>query len=194
MEKGIKRCWQTSDPLHIRYHDKEWGVPLHDDRLLFEFLALDGFQAGLSWWLILKKREFFRQAFDQFDPAIVANYDLKKIKSLMALEGIIRNKFKIESAVTNAKQFLKVQKEFGSFNDFIWQFVNGRPIQNTYSSLANLPFETVESQTISKALRKRGFKFVGPVICYAYMQSVGMVNDHLIDCFRHEQVKRLNTC
>lgn len=188
-----KRCdWVPLDnPLYVTYHDEEWGVPVHDDRLLFEFLVLEGAQAGLSWITILRKRENYRSAFDQFDPQKVALYDEKKIEELMQNSGIIRNRRKIEAAVQNAKVFLEIQEEIGSFDRFIWKFVDGKPIINRWKSLKELPASTPESDIMSKELKKRGFKFVGSTICYAHMQATGMVNDHTIDCFRYEEIKRM---
>jgi len=184
-----KRCeWCGSDPLYIAYHDHEWGRPVHDDRHLFEMLLLEGAQAGLSWSTVLKKRDNYRAAFDNFDAAKVASYGEEKVRQLLNDAGIIRNRLKIAAAVTNAGCFLDVQREFGSFDAYIWQFVGGRPIVNAFRTLRDLPAETAESQAMSKALRKRGFKFVGPTICYAYMQAVGMVNDHLVDCFCYEEL------
>ena len=185
-----KRCeWAGEDPLMIAYHDREWGQPLHDDGRLFEFLILEGAQAGLSWMTILKKRENFRQALDGFDPVRVANYDAGKIRQLLQDKGIIRNRLKIEAAVSNAKIFLKVQAEFGSFDTYIWQFVNHEPVRNNWKSLADIPAKTPASEAMSKDLKQRGFRFVGPTICYAFMQAIGMVNDHTIDCFRHAELK-----
>jgi DNA-3-methyladenine glycosylase I len=184
-----KRCeWAGEDPLMIAYHDREWGQPLHDDRRLFEFLILEGAQAGLSWMTILKKRENFRQALDGFDPVRVANYDAGKIRQLLQDKGIIRNRLKIEAAVSNAKIFLKVQAEFGSFDTYIWQFVNHEPVHNNWKNLADIPAKTPDSEAMSKDLKQRGFRFVGPTICYAFMQAIGMVNDHTIDCFRHAEI------
>lgn len=186
------RCqWAGTDPLYVAYHDLEWGVPVHDDRLLFEFLVLEGAQAGLSWATILKKRAAYRAAFDGFDPAIVAAYDDAKVAELLANPGIVRNRAKIASAIGNARAFLAVQQEFGSFDAYIWQFVDGRPRQNSWRSLAEIPASTPESEAMSKDLRKRGFIFVGSTICYAHMQATGMVNDHLVDCFRYADVGRL---
>lgn len=170
------------------YHDEEWGVPVHDDRLLFEFLILEGAQAGLSWSTILNKRENFRRAFDNFDARKIARYDARKVKALLSDPGIVRNRLKIAATIQNAKAFLAVQKEFGSFDAYIWQFVDGKPIQNCRKSMREVPASTPESDAMSKDLLKRGFKFVGSTICYAYMQAVGMVNDHLTDCFRHRQI------
>jgi len=171
----------------IEYHDTEWGVPLHDDRKLFEFLLLDNAQAGLSWQTILNKRENYRKAFDNFDPAKIARYNKRKITSLLNNPGIVRNRLKVQSAVTNARAFLEIQAEFGSFDAYIWQFVNGTPIRNRWKCLKEIPATSPESDTMSKDLKKRGFKFVGSTICYAFMQSIGMINDHLIHCFRYTQ-------
>ena len=183
-----KRCdWPGDNRLMVEYHDTEWGVPLHDDRKLFEFLLLDNAQAGLSWQTILNKRENYRKAFDNFDPAKIARYNKRKITSLLNNPGIIRNRLKVQCAVTNAQVFLEIQAEFGSFDTYIWQFVNGTPIRNRFKILEDIPATSPESDAMSKALKKRGFKFVGSTICYAFMQSAGMVNDHLIDCFRYIQ-------
>jgi DNA-3-methyladenine glycosylase I len=184
------RCGWPSSPISIAYHDREWGVPLKDDRKLFEFLVLDAAQAGLSWEIILRKREGFRAAFDNFDPEKIARYDDKKIKKLLADPGIIRNRLKIESAINNARAFLAVQKEFGSFARYIWQFVEGKPKINARRSLKDIPATSPESDAMSKALKRRGFRFVGSTICYAFMQAAGMVNDHSIDCFRHAELAR----
>lgn len=187
----LTRCsWVGNDPLIIEYHDKEWGVPVHDDRLLFEFLILEGAQAGLSWVTILRKRENYRRAFDNFIPARVAEYDSKKVVELLADSGIVRNRRKIEAAIQNARAFIDIQKEFGSFDSYIWKFVGGRPIQKGWKELAEIPAITPESRQMSKDLVKRGFKFVGPSICYAFMQAVGMVNDHTVDCFRYSEIVR----
>lgn len=184
-----KRCgWAGNDPIYIAYHDKEWGVAVHDDIKHFEFIILEGAQAGLSWITILKRRENYRKAFDNFDPEKVAKYNEEKIEELLNNEGIIRNRRKVEAAVANAKAFLEVQKEFGSFDKYIWQFVGGEVIKNSWKSLEEVPPKTLESEAMSKDLKKRGFKFVGPTICYAYMQAAGMVNDHLVDCFRYGEV------
>jgi DNA-3-methyladenine glycosylase I len=186
----MNRCtWPTND-LAIRYHDEEWGVPLHDDRGLFEFLILEGAQAGLSWDTILRKRENYRSAFDRFDPKKVAVYGDEKVAELLANEGIIRNRLKIASAISNAKSFLKVQDEFGSFDSYIWQFVGGRPVVNSVNGHGDIPAKTTVSDGISKDLRERGFNFVGSTIIYAFMQATGMVNDHLTSCFRYEEVGR----
>lgn len=182
------RCDWARTELSILYHDQEWGVPQHDDRVLFEFLILEGAQAGLSWETILKKRESYRQAFDGFDPARVARYDRRKVQRLLADPGIIRNRLKIESTVTNAKAFLDVQQEFRSFDAFLWRFVDGRPRQNAWRRLGAVPAATPESDALSKDLRQRGFRFVGSTICYAFMQAVGLVNDHLVTCFRHREL------
>jgi DNA-3-methyladenine glycosylase I len=183
------RCpWATND-LSIRYHDEEWGLPTHDDTVLFEFLILEGAQAGLSWDTILKKRGNYRAAFDHFDPKKIARYDRRKIQSLMNDAGIIRNRLKIASAIQNAKAFLQVQDEFGSFDAYIWQFTGGSPIVNSRRSMKQVPARTEESDAMSKDLKKRGFSFVGTTICYAFMQAVGMVNDHLTECFRYSQIR-----
>jgi DNA-3-methyladenine glycosylase I len=184
------RCaWAGTDSLYNLYHDKEWGVPVHDDRKLFEMLNLEGAQAGLSWITILRKRENYRKAFDSFDPKKIVKYNAKKISSLMKNEGIVRNRLKIGSVVSNAKAFLEVQKEFGSFDSYIWQFVGGKPIVNKRKSIKDIPPKTIEAEAMSKDLKKRGFRFVGPTICYAFMQACGLVNDHEIRCFRYKQVE-----
>ncbi|MEP7287552.1 MAG: DNA-3-methyladenine glycosylase I [Chloroflexota bacterium] len=185
----LKRCEWASGDLGQAYHDMEWGVPLHDDRALFEFLILEGAQAGLSWATILAKRENYRAAFDNFDAEIIATYDQAKIDSLMANAGIVRNKLKINSVVTNAKAFLAIQKEYGSFDSFIWGFVDGKPIQNQRQHLSEIPPRTEISDAMSKTLKKKGFKFIGSTICYAFMQATGMVNDHVTDCFRYAEVQ-----
>ena len=188
--KTVIRCpWPTDIPLMIRYHDNEWGIPVHNDKKLFEFLILEGFQAGLSWRTILNKRENFRKAFDNFDFNKVAEYDKRKINSLLKDEGIIRNKLKIEGAVANAKAFLQVRKELGTFDKYVWSFVNGKPLQNKFKSLKDIPARTKLSDKISDDLKKREFKFVGSTIIYAHMQATGMVNDHLISCFRHKELQ-----
>lgn len=184
------RCSWAGTPAMIEYHDREWGVPQHDDRVLFEFLILEGAQAGLSWSTILNKREAYRKAFSNFDPARVAKYDSKKVKSLLANEGIVRNKLKIAATIANARAFLKVQKEFGSFNAYVWQFTGGKPKINKIASMKQLPASTPESEAMSKDLLKRGFRFVGPTICYAFMQAVGMVNDHNTSCFRYSELAK----
>jgi len=185
----LQRCdWPGSDELMIKYHDEEWGVTNHDDLKWFEYITLDAFQAGLSWAIVLKKRENFRKAFDNFDPVIISKYDQIKIDELIQDAGIIRNKLKINATISNAKAFLKVQKEFGNFDNYIWQFVNGNPIVNQWKSIAELPASTPESDMLSKDLKSHGFKFVGTTICYAFMQSAGMVNDHLVTCFRYKEL------
>jgi DNA-3-methyladenine glycosylase I len=187
----MRRCpWPTND-LAIRYHDEEWGVPLHDDRRLFEFLVLDAAQAGLSWDTILKKRENYRRAFDQFDPQVVARYDKRKVARLLADPGIVRNRLKIASAIQNAKAFLAVQEEFDSFDAYIWRFVDGVTRVNRWRSLGRVPARTLQSDAMSKDLKTRGFSFVGSTICYAFMQAAGMVNDHLTYCFRHAELAEL---
>lgn len=185
------RCGWVSlnDPLYLRYHDEEWGVPLHDDNALFERIVLEGAQAGLSWITILRKRDAYRAAFDGFDPSLVAAYDDARIAALLQNPGIVRNRLKINAAVNNARRFLDVQAEFGHFSDYLWGFVGGKTVQNAWPSLAHVPASTPESVALSKDLTRRGFKFVGPTICYAMMQAVGMVNDHTVDCFRHEELK-----
>lgn len=188
MQVSTRCSWAGNDPDYIAYHDTEWGVPVHDDRSLFEFLVLEGAQAGLSWQTILRKRENYRRAFAAFDPAIVAAYDADKIEELLADSGLVRNRLKINSAVRNARAFLSIQDEFGSFDHYIWGFVGGRPIVNRWESLRQVPAETAESRTISRDLKIRGFNFVGPTIIYAYIQAVGLVNDHLVSCFRHAQI------
>ncbi len=187
-DKKIRCSWGESDPLYIPYHDEEWGLPEHDDRKLFELLILEGAQAGLSWITVLKKRAAYLEAFDNFDADLVARYDEKKIVQLLNNAGIIRNKLKIRSAISNAQAFLEVQKEFGSFDTYIWSFVGGQPTINQWKSLSQIPAETTESQAMNKDLKKRGFRFVGPTICYAFMQATGMVNDHLTNCFRYKEV------
>ncbi len=185
----LNRCaWAGNDPLSIEYHDKEWGVPVHDDRMLFEFLILEGAQAGLSWMTILRKRPNYRRAFEHFDPVRVAAYGPDKVAELLANPGIVRNRRKIEAAIHNAQAFLEVQAEYGSFDTYIWGFVGGEPVKNARQALSEIPAATPEAEAMSKDLRKRGFKFVGPTICYAFMQAVGMVNDHTVDCFRYHQV------
>jgi DNA-3-methyladenine glycosylase I len=185
----MNRCeWAGDDPLYVEYHDKQWGVPLHDDQALFEMLILEGAQAGLSWRTILVKRENYQAAFDQFDPAIVATYDERKIQDLLNNPGIVRNKLKVRSAVTNARAYLDVQDEFGSFDKYIWGFVDHQPIVNQWRAMQQIPAKTPKAEAMSKDLKKRGFKFVGPTICYALMQSIGMVNDHTVDCFRYQQI------
>jgi DNA-3-methyladenine glycosylase I len=187
--KALVRCSWASGELSIRYHDEEWGVPVHDDRTLFEFLILEGAQAGLSWNTILNKRENYRKALDNFDPHRIARYDRRKIQQLLRDPGIVRNRLKIASTVENAKAFLRVQEEFGSFDRYIWQFVDGKPRVNKWKSLRRLPALTKESDAISKDLKRRGFKFVGSTICYAFMQAVGMVDDHCVECFRYQVLR-----
>lgn len=185
-----RRCLWAQDEPNIQYHDSEWGAPVHDDRLLFEFLILEGAQAGLSWTTILKKRNSYREAYKQFDPAAVAKFDTRKQQSLLNNTGIVRNRLKVESSISNAKAFLAVQDEFGTFDKYVWRFVDGRPKQNAWRAMKEVPASTAESDALSKDLKRRGFRFVGTTICYAYMQAVGMVNDHLVDCFRHSEVGR----
>jgi DNA-3-methyladenine glycosylase I len=187
-DKPLVRCAWASSEAAIRYHDKEWGVPVHEDRTLFEFLILEGAQAGLSWETILNKRENYRAAFDRFDAAKVARYDGRKVAQLLKNPGIVRNRLKVASAVRNAQALLLVQKEFGSFDHYIWQFVGGRPRVNSWKAADRLPARTAESDAMSKDLKKRGFNFVGSTICYAFMQAVGMVNDHAVECFRHDAI------
>ena len=188
----VKRCsWCGDDELYVRYHDEEWGVPLRDDRALFEFLVLEGAQAGLAWITVLRKREGYRAAFDHFDPHKVAHYSDHKLNQLLANPNIIRNKLKVRSARQNARAFLAVQEEWGSFSDYIWHFVDGKPIQNRWQTMADVPATSPLSDTISKELKKRGFNFVGSTIVYAHMQATGMVNDHLADCFRHAECSKL---
>jgi DNA-3-methyladenine glycosylase I len=187
----LVRCaWSSSDPLSTAYHDTEWGVPLHDDRGLFEFLILEGAQAGLSWYTILKKREAYRAAFDNFEAAKIARYREAKLEKLLVNPGIVRNRLKIHGAVKNAQACLRVRKEFGSFREYIWQFTGGTTIQNSWSPQAKLPASSGVSDTMSKDMKKRGFTFVGSTICYAFMQATGMVNDHVVTCFRHPEVRR----
>jgi len=190
MKAEKPRCAWARNERSIRYHDEEWGVPTHDDRTLFEFLILEGAQAGLSWDTILKKREYYRQVFDNFDPAKVARYGARKVKQMLADPGIVRNRLKIAASIQNAKAFLVVQQELGSFDAYLWQFVGGKPMQNAWRSLEEVPARTPESDAMSKDLLQRGFKFVGSTICYAMMQAVGMVNDHLVGCFRYHTIAR----
>src|SRR5262245_58651953 len=189
-QRDKARCPWAKTELYVQYHDAEWGVPVRDDRLLFEFLVLEGAQAGLSWETILKKREGYRRAFDNFDPAVVARYGHKKRQSLLSDSGIVRNRLKIEAAVQNAKAFLAVQGDIGTFDEYIWAFVGNEPKQNTWKSLKEVPAKTPESDALSKDLKRRGFTFVCSTICYAFMQAVGMVNDHLVDCFRHGELRK----
>ena len=186
---SVARCAWARDPLSIAYHDEEWGVPQHDDRVLFEFLVLEGAQAGLSWSTILNKRRAYRRAFDRFDPRKVARYDEKRVAELLANDGIVRNKLKVGSAIQNARALLELQTEFGSFDRYIWQFVNGSPRRNRWRQMDQVPARTAESDAMSRDLQKRGFTFVGSTICYAYMQAVGMVNDHLVSCFRYRELQ-----
>jgi DNA-3-methyladenine glycosylase I len=184
------RCpWPVTDPLYLDYHDREWGVPVHDEKKHFEFLVLETMQAGLSWHIILKKRENFRKAFNGFDPERVAKFNERKIQSLLKNSGIVRNQLKIRAAVHNAKRFLEVQKEFGSFDAYLWNFVGGKTVQNRRKRLSQLPARTALSDRVSKALKERGFKFVGSTVVYAHLQAVGLVNDHLVDCFRHREIR-----
>ncbi len=190
--RKAKRCaWSGADPRYVAYHDEEWGVPVHDDRLLFEFLVLEGAQAGLSWITILRKREAYQRLFDDFDPETVATYDRRKVALLLKDAGIVRNRAKIESAIKNARAFVAVQREFGSFDAYQWRFVGGRPLQNRRRTMKDVPARTAESDAFSKDLKRRGFSFVGSTIIYAHMQAVGMVNDHVVSCFRHREVARL---
>jgi DNA-3-methyladenine glycosylase I len=190
--RAKRRCdWSGTDPLYVTYHDDEWGVPVHDDRRLFEFLVLEGAQAGLSWRTILGKRDAYRRAFDRFDPRKVARYDKRKVAALLADAGIVRNRAKIESSIKNARAFLEVEAEFGSFDAYQWRFVDGRPIQNRWRAIGEVPPRSAQSDAMSADLKSRGFTFVGSTIIYAHMQAVGMVNDHLVACFRHREVARL---
>ena len=184
-----QRCeWANTDPIYIRYHDNEWGIPLHDDRELFELLVLEGAQAGLSWLTILRKRSSYREAFDQFNAAAIAKYDDAKLASLLSNNGIVRNRLKIAATVQNARGFLAVQEEIGSFDAYVWSFVGGAPTKNAWETLGQIPSRSAESQAMSGELVKRGFRFVGPTICYAFMQAAGLVNDHLVGCFRYNEV------
>jgi DNA-3-methyladenine glycosylase I len=183
----IRCAWAGDDPLYVEYHDREWGVPVHDDRKLFEMLILEGAQAGLSWITILKKRENYRRVFDGFDPVKVASYGEDDVRRLLDDPGIVRNRLKVRSAITNAQAFLAVQEEQGSFDRFLWSFVDGEPVKNAWKSLAEVPVRTATSDALSKELKRRGFKFVGSTICYAYMQAVGLVDDHTVDCFRYRR-------
>jgi len=190
MKSKLKRCWNTDNPLYIKYHDEEWGVPVHDDRKLFEMLMLEGAQAGLSWITILKKRKNYRKAFDRFDARKIAGYDARKKRELLSNAGIVRNRLKIDAAISNARAFFDIQKEFGGFDSYIWRFVGGKPRINRWASLKDIPPKTPESDAMSKDLKLRGFRFVGSTICYAFMQAVGMVNDHITPCFRRTQLLR----
>ena len=190
-DTATSRCaWCGDDPLYVRYHDEEWGVPVHDDHRHFEFLILEGAQAGLSWITILRKRENYRAAFADFDPERVARFGKRDIERLLKNPGVVRNRLKVEGAVKNARAFLEVQAEFDGFDNYVWRFVNGKPIQNRWTQMQQVPTTTPESDTLSKDLKKRGFTFVGSTIIYAHMQAIGMVNDHAVDCFRHKQVAR----
>lgn len=190
MPESPGRCaWVGDDPLYVRYHDREWGVPVHDDQRLFEFLLLEGAQAGLSWLTILRRREGYRKAFSGFDPAKVADYGSEDVERLLADPGIIRNRLKVEAAISNARAFLRVQEDHGSFAAYVWRFVDGETIHNRWRTVAEVPAETDEARRLSRDLKARGFRFVGPVICYAHMQATGMVNDHTIDCFRWQELK-----
>jgi len=193
MQKKPIRCWNTDNPLYLKYHDEEWGTPVHDDRTLFEFLTLEGFQAGLTWELILKRRVTLKKAFDNFNTEKIARYADEDVERLMNDPGVIRNRAKILAAINNAERVKEVRKEFGSFDAFIWKFVRGRTINHALRDFSDLPAESDESRTMSRELKKRGFKFVGPTICYAFMQAVGMVNDHLVHCFRYDQIRRLSS-
>lgn len=185
------RCaWTGADPLYRDYHDQEWGVPVHDDRLLFEFLILEGAQAGLSWITILRKRESYRAAFSGFDPELVARFDEQKVAELLTNPGIVRNRLKVASTISNARAFLQVQEQFGSFDAYMWRFVDGRPVQNSWRSIKEVPASTAVSDSLSRDLKQRGFRFVGSTICYAHMQAVGMVNDHTTDCFRWQELQQ----
>jgi DNA-3-methyladenine glycosylase I len=187
-----QRCeWCGADPLYISYHDEDWGVPLHDDRKLFEMLILEGAQAGLSWLTVLRKRQNYRKAFHDFDPEIVAGYSQVDLDRLLVDPGIIRNRLKIESAIKNARGVLAIIEEFGTLDSFLWRYVDGKPQQNAWTSIAEIPAQTKKADMMSKDLKRRGFNFVGPTICYAFMQAVGMVNDHTVQCFRHEQVRQM---
>lgn len=191
-DRKIKRCaWVGNDPLYIKYHDSEWGIPVIDDDKLFEFLVLETFQAGLSWLTILKKRENFRKAFDNFDYKKIALFNDGKYEKLLQNEGIIRNKLKIKATISNARKFMKIQNEFGSFSNYIWKFVNHKPIVNKFKTINEIPAKTNLSEKIGKDLKKRGFKFVGPTVIYAHMQATGMVNDHTIDCFRYDEINKM---
>jgi DNA-3-methyladenine glycosylase I len=187
---NVKRCgWATQHPLLVKYHDEVWGVPVHDDSRLFEFLVLEGAQAGLNWLIILKKRQRYRSAFDSFIPEKVASYSRRDVRRLLTDPGIVRNRLKIKAAINNARKLLGVQKEFGSFDRYIWQFTEGRPLDHRFKLLSDIPAKTAESNAMSTDLRRRGFRFVGSTICYAYMQAVGIANDHLVSCFRHKQLR-----
>jgi len=190
MESNSNRCWSSQNPLYIRYHDEEWGVAVHDDQKLFEMLVLEGFQAGLTWELILKRRESLKKAFADFSPKVVAKYTTKDMENILRNSSVIRNRAKVSATINNAQIFLRIQNELGSFDKFIWQFVNGKPIDHGFQLMSEMPAKTEESLAMSKELKKQGFKFVGPTICYAFMQAVGMVNDHLTSCFRYNQIQK----
>jgi DNA-3-methyladenine glycosylase I len=189
MKSNLKRCWNTDNPVYVKYHDEEWGVPVRDDRTLFEFLTLEGLQTGLTWEMILKRREALRKAFDNFNPEKIARYNDENVKRLMANPNVIRNRTKILATIDNAIRLKEVRKEFGSFDAFVWKFVQGKTLNSAFTDFSNIPAETEESKTMSKEMKKRGFKFVGPTICYAFMQAVGLVNDHLIYCFRYGEIE-----
>lgn len=189
MQPQLTRCWKTQNPLYIKYHDEEWGIPVHDDQKLFELLTLEGFQAGLTWELILNRRETLKKAFANFNPTTIANYTLTDVERILNTPNMIKNKAKIASVINNAEKFQQIQNEYGSFNKFIWQFVKNKPIDHALKTMQDMPCQTNESQAMSRELKKRGFKFVGPIICYAYMQAIGMVNDHLTFCFRYKQIQ-----
>ncbi len=191
MRKKFARCWNTDNPLYVKYHDEEWGTPVHDDKTLFEFLVLEGFQAGLTWELILKRREALKKAFDDFDPGKIVAYTDADVRRLMNNPEIIRNRAKILATINNARRFKEIKEDFGSFDAFVWKFVGGKPINHALLDFANLPSESEESRAMSKELKKKGFKFVGPTICYAFMQAVGLVNDHLVQCFRYDQIRKM---
>ena len=192
MKPKSTRCWSTQNPLYIRYHDEEWGVPVHDDKKLFELLTLEGFQAGLTWELILKRREALKNAFADFNPKILAEFGETDAQGILSKPGVIRNEAKTRAVINNAQRLVQIQNEFGSFDKFIWQFVNGNPLDKALRAMSDMPAETDASREMSKELKRRGFKFVGPVICYAFMQAVGMVNDHLTSCFRYKQIQKIN--
>jgi DNA-3-methyladenine glycosylase I len=191
MRKELVRCWDTINPLYVRYHDEEWGMPLHDDKKLFELLILEGFQAGLSWDLILNRREALRKAFSSFDPEKIARYTSKDVTRLMSNPEVIRNRAKILAAINNARRFKEIAKTFGSFDSFVWSFVDGKPIDHALKDFSKLPSESEESRAMSKELKKRGFKFVGPTTCYSFIQAAGLVNDHLVHCFRYKEISKL---
>jgi len=193
MNSTLTRCWETTNPIYVKYHDEEWGVPISDDNRLFEFLVLGGFQAGLNWEIVLMKRNELRRAFNNFNPRIVASFEKRDEERILANPKVIRNRAKISSAIYNAKLFLAIQEQFGSFHDFTQKFVHGRKITHAFTSLSEVPTESIQSRALSKALMERGFRYVGPRICYAFMQAVGMVNDHITSCFRYKQIQRINS-